>query len=174
MRWVRDFLLQLLILLAIAALSMPYNLCAQSFTPDSLIKKEAAENQRQSSKKKSPTGAVLRSLAFPGWGQFYNGQKIKAALVFGAEAAIIGTAIYWNQQLKKAKEVMDEDLIFIYRDNRNLAYWFLAGTIVLSMLDAYVDAQLSDFDEDPSLALIEMNQRIGGPSRLLIGVKLRL
>lgn len=98
--------------------------------------------------KKSPTAAVLRSLAIPGWGQYYNGQKIKAAIVLAAEIGEIGTAIYWDRQAKKTS---DPEAKFIYQDYRNQALWFLAGTIVLSMLDAYVDAHLADFDESPSL-----------------------
>lgn len=98
--------------------------------------------------KKSPNGAVLRSLLVPGWGQYYNGQKLKAAIVFAAEVGEIGTAIYWHRE---SKRVNDERFKIVYEDYRNAAYWFLAGTILLSMLDAYVDAQLSDFDESPSL-----------------------
>jgi len=101
-------------------------------------------------RKKSPRGAILRSLAVPGWGQYYNGKYFKAALAFAGEAALIGTAIYWNQQ---AAGTSDANAKFFYQNNRNTAYWFLLGTIVFSMLDAYVDASLSDFDESPSLSL---------------------
>ena len=37
---------------------------------------------------KSPTGASLRSLAVPGWGQIYVEQYIKAPLFFGAAVAL--------------------------------------------------------------------------------------
>ncbi|RMD95173.1 MAG: hypothetical protein D6814_13605 [Calditrichaeota bacterium] len=40
-----------------------------------------------------------------------------------------------------------------WQDKRNLNFWLLGATKLLSMLDAYVDAQLSDFDESPSLTL---------------------
>ena len=33
------------------------------------------------------------------------------------------------------------------RDSRNLKMWFLAAAIFYSMFDAYVDAQLSDFEQ---------------------------
>jgi hypothetical protein len=33
------------------------------------------------------------------------------------------------------------------RDSRNLKMWLLAATIFYSMFDAYVDAQLADFDQ---------------------------
>jgi len=37
---------------------------------------------------KSPTGAMIRSLLFPGWGQLYNKKYFKAILVFGAEIGL--------------------------------------------------------------------------------------
>ncbi|MDZ7363717.1 MAG: DUF5683 domain-containing protein [candidate division KSB1 bacterium] len=104
----------------------------------------------RSTMKKSPRGAMLRSLAVPGWGQYYNRQYFKAALVFGAEAGLVATAIYWNN---KANSASDRNSKLFYQNNRNTANWFLLGTILLSMLDAYVDASLSDFDESPDLSL---------------------
>ncbi len=100
--------------------------------------------------KKSPRGAILRSLAVPGWGQYYNRQYFKAALAFGAEAGLVATAIYWNN---KANAASDRESKLFYQNNRNTANWFLLGTILLSMLDAYVDASLADFDESPDLSL---------------------
>lgn len=34
-----------------------------------------------------------------------------------------------------------------YRDRRNLKMWIMAATMFYSMFDAYVDAQLSDFNQ---------------------------
>ncbi len=134
-------------MLFIASLSLPSISSAQVSNTDSLRVSEPIP-LTSTKPKKSPNGAVLRSLLVPGWGQYYNGQKWKAALVCAAEIGEIGTAIYWNRE---SKRVNDERFKLIYEDYRNASYWFLAGTIVLSMLDAYVDAQLSDFDESPSL-----------------------
>lgn len=97
----------------------------------------------------SPKSAMIRSLLFPGWGQWYNGKKLKAALAFATETGIIGTAIYWNNQ---AKQTSDNLLKEQYIEYRNSSYWFLAAAILLSMGDAYVDAHLAGFDVSSELA----------------------
>ena len=98
---------------------------------------------------KNPTGAMLRSLAFPGWGQLYNGKWIKAGLVFMGETGLVINALYWDHQAEKATNSWDRDF---YRDNRNLSFWWLAAVVLLSMGDAYVDAHLSDFDVSTDLS----------------------
>lgn len=102
-------------------------------------------------KAKSPTGAMVRSILFPGWGQLYNGKWLKALIVFGAEAGFIGMAVYYNQKAH------DDQLTALqrefYADQRNTNYWRTGVVILLSMLDAFVDAHLSDFDESPDLSL---------------------
>ena len=90
-------------------------------------------------------------MVFPGWGQWYNGQKIKAAVVFTAESFLIGSAIYLNKKVTDS-EVGSLERDF-YRDRRNLTHWLIGGFTLLSMLDAYVDAYLYDFDTGPDLAL---------------------
>jgi hypothetical protein len=119
-------------------------------------------------KRSSPRSVMLRSLAVPGWGQYYNRQYIKAALVCGAEVGLVTTAIYWNQRAKRTND--REDKLF-YQDYRNTANWFLLGTVLLSMLDAYVDASLSDFDESPDLSLTPSGYRAGG---VMLTVKIGL
>lgn len=101
--------------------------------------------------KKSPSGAALRSLVIPGWGQYYNGKKIKAGLAFAGETGLLGAALYWNSRAADAKQANDKNNQLLFEDWRNGCYWGLAALIVYSMLDAYVDAQLSDFDESPVL-----------------------
>ena len=102
---------------------------------------------RQPLQKKIPSKALLRSLILPGWGQVYNEQNLKAVLVFVAEVGLIGTSIYWDQLASEQPDQSDTQ--FLYQDYRNTSLWFLAGTVLLSMLDAYVDAYLFDFDEGP-------------------------
>ena len=96
---------------------------------------------------KSPRGAFVRSLAFPGWGQWYNEQKIKAVLAFSVESFLIGLALYYN---KRAGGSMEEEF---YTDRRNGAYWWLLGAALISGVDAYIDAYLYDFDTGPDLEL---------------------
>lgn len=118
-------------------------------------------------KKSSPRSVMLRSLLVPGWGQYYNRQYLKAALVCGGEVGLITAAIYWNSKANAAS--LRDDKLF-YQNNRNTANWFLLGTVVLSMLDAYVDASLADFDESPNLSLAPAAPMNGMMLRLKIGL----
>ena len=99
--------------------------------------------------KKSPTGAMLRSLFVPGWGQLYNGKWFKAILVCGTEIGLVANAVYQNQMA--VQSTFSEERAW-YQDNRNLSVWWLLATILLSMADAFVDAHLYDFDESPDLS----------------------
>ncbi|MFC1553900.1 DUF5683 domain-containing protein [candidate division KSB1 bacterium] len=91
---------------------------------------------------KSPKGAMYRSLAFPGWGQWYNEKKLKSLLVFSAETGFITGIITQHYRLSKADTPADRTF---YRDDRNKFVWWLGGAILYSMLDAFVDAYLDDF-----------------------------
>lgn len=95
-------------------------------------------------------GAVLRSAVFPGWGQWYNGKKWKTFLIIGAELGLVGNAVSMNQKMHHASS--SEEFRF-YQDQRNLTLWWLAGVYFLNLLDAYVDAQLKDFDVSPELGI---------------------
>lgn len=98
---------------------------------------------------KSPTGAMIRSLLIPGWGQLYNKKYFKAALVFGAEVGLLANSIYLNQKYKASQTPAEREF---YINNRNLSNWWLVGTILFSMADAFVDAHLANFDEGPDLS----------------------
>lgn len=109
-------------------------------------------------KHKSPMGALLRSVAFPGWGQFYNEKYLKAIIAFGFETSYIILALdEWiktdkcKKNLKNAKNFADSlyqfDLYQYHRDTRNLYLWVVSGIIFISMFDAYVDAHLYNFDK---------------------------
>jgi hypothetical protein len=141
-----------------------------SFVFDPAFLTAGTDSTRAKPRKKNPTGAMLRSLFLPGWGQIYNGQYLKAALVVAAETGLVATAIYWNQQVVKAPPNSNERLT--YQQNRNTAYWFLAATVLLSMLDAYVDAHLSDFDESPELSLATPSRMVLGTDGLVVRVKI--
>jgi hypothetical protein len=120
--------------------------------------------------KKNPTGALLRSLIFPGWGQFYNRKYSKAFLFFGGEAGLIATAVHLNQQAVSTHGNLQAS----YRGNRNTSNWFLLATIVFSMLDAYVDASLADFDESPELSLAPLGSLDNGAGGMMFQVKIKL
>jgi hypothetical protein len=99
---------------------------------------------------KSPTGAMLRSLAVPGWGQFYNEKPLKGIVFAGGQIGLIANAIIQNQWAQSATTPAAKAF---YRDNRGLSLWWLAGVMLYSVVDAYVDAHLYGFDSSTSLAL---------------------
>jgi len=111
----------------------------------------------------SPTRAVLLTPLFPGWGQLYARSSWRAALAFGAET------MYWTQLLKNDRKAerwstMQRSLgpdaatriddfytvrVAEYRERvRDFAWWSL-GALLIIALDAYVDANLYGFDQDP-------------------------
>ena len=111
-------------------------------------------------KSKSPLGALWRSVAFPGWGQLYNKKYFKAGLTFGAEVTFLTLmAIEWKRTddqkrifdslpLSHPDKQYEYNLYKYYRDQRSLYLWSSLATIFISMFDAYVDAQLYDFDRE--------------------------
>ena len=103
--------------------------------------------------RKSSTAAVLRSLVVPGWGQFYNESYVKAVAFAGIEGSLIFSASYQHDQMKRFEKAQDFPRERFYRNSRNRLLWWLAGTVLLSMGDAYVDAQLYGLDVSPDLSL---------------------
>jgi hypothetical protein len=111
-------------------------------------------------KGKSPTGALVRSVIFPGGGQFYNRKYLKGIVVFGTETTLLTlAAVDWSRVnthkrnfQNTAYSYSDRQWEFeqyrFYEDRRNLFLWITAGVIFLSMFDAYVDAQFYHFDEE--------------------------
>ncbi|MGH8004300.1 MAG: DUF5683 domain-containing protein [Limisphaerales bacterium] len=98
---------------------------------------------------RSPSGALLRSLAIPGWGQVYNKKYFKALIVAGGQGVLLGTAIVEWRRASDAKNDAGLPLAErledyrLHTNNRNMLLWLYAAATVVSMLDAYVDAHLS-------------------------------
>jgi hypothetical protein len=87
----------------------------------------------------SPTGTLLKSVAFPGWGQWSNGKKQKAAVYFGIESYWITKALIWRHRARSADDLAE----FAHaRDRRNYFYWLTGITVFVSMFDAYADRYL--------------------------------
>jgi hypothetical protein len=105
-----------------------------------------AAGKRDTVETKSPRGAMLRSALLPGWGQWYNGSKWKCGLVIAGAAGLGANIRYQNR--RASESATDEERAF-YVNNRNLAVWWLAGLYALTLVDAYVDAQLWHFDTGP-------------------------
>lgn len=88
----------------------------------------------------SPTGVLLRSVAFPGWGQWSNGKKKKAVAYFAVESFFITKALIWRHRAREANisfATFDQA-----RDRRNYFYWLTGLTVFISMFDAYGDRYL--------------------------------
>jgi len=105
---------------------------------------------------KNPTHAALYSLAIPGGGQFYNEQKTKGWLVAASEVAVFSAAAYAHFQSEnyydKAKQTVDatqkQDYYSQYIDYFNYRQnllWVGGTCILLSVIDAYVNAHLFTF-----------------------------
>lgn len=92
---------------------------------------------------RSPSDALLRSLAIPGWGQMYNKKYFKAVIVAGGQGALLGTAVVEWKRASDAKKDLDLEGYRVHTNNRNMFLWLYAAAAVVSMLDAYVDAHLS-------------------------------
>jgi hypothetical protein len=102
---------------------------------------------------------MLRSLVFPGWGQLENGQTAKAAIIMAVESGFFASAYVELRRSDRAfeahveaAEAGDEEAaeaaFQLYEDRRSRAigrFWWGAFTIMLSALDAYVDAHLRGF-----------------------------
>jgi len=115
---------------------------------DSLLTESPVDYYQQEDSlktKRSPRGAMIRSLVVPGWGQWYNGRKIKSIVIFVAETSFISAIFINNNRLVGSN--VPEDRSF-YRDERNKFFWWLGGIIGYSVLDAFVDAYLQGFSVD--------------------------
>lgn len=84
----------------------------------------------------SPTGALLKSVAFPGWGQLANGKRQKAAVYFGIESYWIAKSLIWRHRARTAASLADFSHA---QDRRNYFYWLTGITVFVSMFDAYTD-----------------------------------
>jgi hypothetical protein len=108
-------------------------------------------------KRRSPTGALWRSLAVPGWGQIYNDKYWKAPIFIAAQGFCLYMAIdnyrtarhYLNLSRDASGEREKIGFYDRYNDfviETEFWGWMFVGFMAYSMLDAYVDAHLSDWE----------------------------
>lgn len=125
-----------------------------------------------------PTGALLRSVIVPGWGQFYNRKYIKAAIYGGLETYFAYKARhYWRLMDTHQNNLLNSDdpiyqaQEFAYykdrRDTRNLYLWLTGITLFISMFDAFVDAHMTGYDETDKVFEVQVI-----PDSDMIGVSL--
>ena len=108
------------------------------------------EHLPDSARTYDPGAAFRRSLAFPGWGQWYNEQRVEAFVWGGVFWTSIGVAIHnWDTSIGYD----GPGSIFWSADawTRGRNNWLiLAGvTYLLCSVDAYVDAHMKSFDVEP-------------------------
>ncbi len=112
----------------------------------------AADTTTTQPKGKSPSGALLRSLVVPGWGQLYNGKYLKALVYAGAQVSFAYAIHVQNNRYHYYQNIDQDYLAEFYRDDRNRMWWWLFGVTLLSIGDAYVDAHLWNFDVSDDLS----------------------
>ena len=142
--------------------------------PDTLIYEGGKEVTILVSKKKHPKRAALFSAVLPGAGQVYNQKYWKVPIVYSA----LGTAAflfqYNNKQYHKFltgyqqridtsldetifSDEVSTDRLLEYKNstrrNRDLSVVIFSAVYVLNIIDATVDAELSDFDISDDLSL---------------------
>jgi len=103
----------------------------------------------------SPTGTLLKSVAFPGWGQWSNGKKKKAAVYFGIETYFLMKSLIWRHRTfdrlhewertdpnNATARLAAFNSFDSARNSRNYFYWLTGITVFISMFDAYSDSYL--------------------------------
>lgn len=128
----------------------------------------------------SGRGAFIRSLVLPGWGQAYVGAPGRGAIYFAMEAGSAWMAYKSYQQLSEARDAQawlrevgrlaeDETLDVVESREAQLEDWLAISIFLLlfSGADAYVTAQLADFDEHVGVRPV-----VDGGARLELSVPL--
>jgi len=123
-------------------------------------------------KAKSPSGALIRSMLVPGWGQLYNGKYLKALVYAGTQLSFVYGAHVQNNRYHHYRDLGDDVVADFYKSDRNRLLWWLFGITLLSMGDAFVDAHLSQFDVSDDLSAriepdIDTDRRVIGLSLTL-------
>ena len=153
--------------------------CYSNVFAQSPVKTDSIQEKTILVKKKNPKTATLLSLALPGAGQIYNGKYWKApiawaGLIFLASNAIIQNKSYETNKKKiedlvvttingvksfKSDPQSQNDLIkyssFADTDRRNRDFsWLGFGALyIYQVIDACVDAHLSEFDMSENIGL---------------------
>jgi hypothetical protein len=111
---------------------------------------------------KSPWTAVLLSAVIPGAGQIYNESYWKAPVIWGISGWLIYNWIDLNKSYKYYGDLYEQtgndyykELRGNYRDERDLFTIYMILTYILNLVDAYVDAQLFDFNVDESIGKLQ-------------------
>lgn len=115
-----------------------------SEAPDSADVAPDTSAARHRPQQVSPRGAALRSLALPGWGQFYNRRPVKGVLLTSAYAASLTGIVIRQRELNQ--EPADHP-------RRNTFIFAAIGVLFYSAVDAYVDANFAEDTAQVALGL---------------------
>ena len=116
---------------------------------------------------RSPWLAVGLSAALPGAGQIYAKSYWKVPVIWGLGGYWVYEWVKQNDRYKDFGERYRQsispttplgsdqllNLRNFYRDQRDSFAWYMGFLYFLNLVDAYVDAQLYDFDVTPELSL---------------------
>lgn len=128
----------------------------------------------------SPMGAFWRSAAVPGWGQLYNRRVVRAVLVSAGRVTLAARLIEKQRlanRLEDEARALELEGMISARDakwrERNRALdrrddfiWWSVFALTLSIIDAYVDAALMEFNDE----FEGVDERPGESSSLKVGV----
>ena len=108
----------------------------------------------------SPTKAIMYALVLPGLGQGYNRKYYKIPIVLGA-ICVAGYAIsyttkqyeFYSKAFANNPEDLTERYLRYWRRNMELSYIAMIAVYALQVVDAYVDAQLYNWDVNEELSM---------------------
>lgn len=117
---------------------------------------------------KSKTGAAIRSMVFPGWGQFYNGDIQKGASIgvvfIGLATAAAASAALAADSVRKYNQ--NEASTVQYRQDANDQH-STANTLLYSMAGVWALAAIEAYWNGRDAADINLND--AGPASTLLG-----
>ncbi|MDR1592429.1 MAG: DUF5683 domain-containing protein [Prevotellaceae bacterium] len=148
--------------------------------------------------------SVWYALLFPGLGQFYNRRYWKIPIVYGGFAGlaygISWNGRYYNDYLQGYRDMADDDpdtksyekllpkgysgsdaTSFLkqrqnsFRRSRDLAIIGAVAFYAITVIDAFVDAQLADFDISPDLSMrLAPSVTIPDNSNIALGMQVQI
>ena len=135
------------------------------FVGDSIPNSSSSALRTNHHQTKSPLLAIGLSALVPGSGQIYNTDYWKAPVIWGLGGYWIYEWNKLNNLYKNYQSQYTESLVSnppngidsyrsnrdFYKDERDKFAWFLGALYFVNILDAYVGAQLYDFDVSPDL-----------------------
>jgi len=151
-------------------------------------------------KKKNPKKAAIFSAIIPSAGQIYNGKYWKAPVVWAGMGALVYLALQNSTEFNRTNDSLElyketdknGNKIFktdafssnriaslgseadFYRRNRDLCYIGLFAFYMYQIIDASVDAHLSEFDLNDKLALnITPHFNLRGSASLALNFKIK-